>query len=53
MKSPFLMKDEVPFAASVYRLKQDAARALIAARVEAVGGQASGGRARPTDPVAA
>jgi len=50
---PFLMKDVVLFAASVYLLKQDAARALIAARVEAVGSHASGDRARPTDPVAA
>jgi uncharacterized membrane protein YkgB len=50
---PFLMKDVVLFAVSVYLLKQDAARALVAARAESVGGRASGGRARPTDPVAA
>jgi len=50
---PFLMKDVVLLAVSFYLLKQDAARALIAARVEAVGGRASGDRARPTNPVAA
>jgi uncharacterized membrane protein YkgB len=50
---PFLMKDVVLFAVSVYLLKQDAARALVAARAESVGDHASGGRARPTGPVAA
>src|SRR5262245_50676276 len=44
---PFLMKDVVLLAVSVYLLKQDAARAFGAARAEGVGGQASGGRARP------
>jgi len=50
---PFLMKDVVLFAASVYLLKQDAARALVtaralvAARAEGVGAYASGDRARP------
>jgi len=46
------MKDVVLLAVSVYLLKQDAARALVAARAESVGGHASGGRARP-DTVAA
>src|SRR5262245_52139005 len=50
---PFLMKDVVLFAVSVYLLKQDAARAFVAVRAESVGGHASGGRACPTDPVAA
>ena len=50
---PFLMKDVVLLAVSFYLLKQDAARALIVARVGAVGGRASGDRARPTNPVAA
>src|SRR5437773_10364628 len=45
---PFLMKDVVLFAVSVYLLKQDAARASVAARAE----NATGGRARP-DTVAA
>jgi uncharacterized membrane protein YkgB len=49
---PFLMKDVVLFAVSVYLLKQDASRALVAARGEGVGGHASGGRAR-RDTVAA
>ena len=44
---PFLMKDVVLLAVSVYLLKQDAGRALVAARAEGVGGNASGGRARP------
>ena len=43
---PFLMKDVVLFAVSVYLLKQDAARALVAARAEAGGGHRPGGRAR-------
>ena len=50
---PFLMKDVVLFAVSVYLLKQDAARALLAARAEVPGGHGSGGRARPTDTIAA
>jgi uncharacterized membrane protein YkgB len=50
---PFLMKDVVLLAVSVYLLKQDAVRALAAAGVENIGGRASGGRAHPTDPVAA
>jgi hypothetical protein len=41
------MKDVVLLAVSVYLLKQDAGRALAAARAEGVGGNASGGRARP------
>ena len=49
---PFLMKDVVLLAVSVYLLKQDAARALIATRVGAIEGHRSGGRARP-DTVAA
>jgi uncharacterized membrane protein YkgB len=49
---PFLMKDVVLLAVSFYLLKQDAGRALVAARAESVGGHASGGRARP-DTVAA
>ena len=44
---PFLMKDVVLLAVSVYLLKQDAGRVLVAARAEGVGGNASGGRARP------
>jgi len=40
---PFLMKDVVLFAVSVYLLKQDAARASVAARAT----NASGGRPRP------
>src|SRR6201987_2331807 len=40
---PFLMKDVVLLAVSVYLLKQDAGRALVAARAK----NASGGRARP------
>ena len=50
---PFLMKDVVLLAVSVYLLKQDAARALLAARAQGLGGHGSGGRARPTDPIAA
>src|SRR5215472_588858 len=42
---PFLMKDVVLFAASVYLLKQDAARALLAADTERLGAHESGGRA--------
>src|SRR5262247_4169149 len=42
---PFLMKDVVLLAVSVYLLKQDAVRAMVAARAESVGGQASGSRA--------
>jgi len=49
---PFLMKDVVLFAVSVYLLKQDAVRALLAARAEDPGGHGSGGRARPTDTMA-
>jgi len=49
---PFLMKDVVLLAVSVYLLKQDAVRALVAARAGSVGGHASRGRARP-DTVAA
>src|SRR5438034_4215459 len=49
---PFLMKDVVLLAVSVYLLKQDAVRALVAARAGSVGGNASRGRARP-DTVAA
>src|SRR5438132_13368312 len=49
---PFLMKDVVLLAVSVYLLKQDAVRALVAARAGSVGGHASGGRAR-ADTVAA
>src|SRR5437879_2883791 len=45
---PFLMKDVVLFAVSVYLMKTDAARASVAARAES----ATGGRARP-DTVAA
>src|SRR2546422_3090233 len=45
---PFLMKDVVLLAVSVYLLKQDAAQALLAARAN----NASAGRARP-DTVAA
>src|SRR5213080_3468776 len=44
---PFLMKDVVLLAVSVYLLKQDAVRALVAARAGSVGGHASRGRARP------
>jgi hypothetical protein len=44
---PFLMKDVVLLAVSAYLLKQDAGRALVAARAESVGGHDSGGRARP------
>src|SRR5213593_3774445 len=44
---PFLMKDVVLLAVSVYLLKQDAVRALVTARADSVGGHASGGRARP------
>ena len=40
---PFLMKDVVLLAVSVYLLKQDAARASVAARTN----DASSGRARP------
>src|SRR5437667_2339300 len=50
---PFLMKDVVLLVVSVYLLKQDAARALLAARAQGLGGHGSGGRARPTDPIAA
>jgi uncharacterized membrane protein YkgB len=46
---PFLMKDVVLLAVSVYLLKQDAARALVAARAR---GDGSAGR-RPTAPIAA
>ncbi len=49
---PFLMKDVVLLAVSIYLLKQDAARALLSARIASVGGRASGGRTRP-DTVAA
>jgi len=49
---PFLMKDVVLLAVSVYLLKQDAVRALAAARAD-VGGHGSGGRARPTGNLAA
>ena len=44
---PFLMKDVVLLAVSVYLLKQDAVRALVAARVESIGDHASTGRERP------
>src|SRR5438128_1620528 len=44
---PFLMKDVVLLAVSVYLLKQDAVRALVTARADSVGGHASCGRARP------
>jgi hypothetical protein len=47
------MKDVVLFAASVYLLKQDAVRVLLAARAEGAGAHGSGGRARPTDTIAA
>ena len=50
---PFLMKDVVLFAASFYLLKQDAARALLAADTERLGGHESRGRAHPADTVAA
>jgi hypothetical protein len=40
---PFLMKDVVLLAVSVYLLKQDAVRASVAARAT----NASGDRARP------
>src|SRR5262245_43443407 len=51
---PFLMKDLVLFAASVYLLKQDAARASLAADAERrMGAHESGGLARPTDTIAA
>jgi uncharacterized membrane protein YkgB len=50
---PFLMKDVVLFAASVYLLKEDAARALHTVDAQRLGVHASGGRAHPTDAVAA
>jgi len=50
---PFLMKDLVLFAASVYLLKQDATRALIAARVEHLADHGSGGQGRPAATIAA
>jgi uncharacterized membrane protein YkgB len=43
---PFLMKDVVLLAVSMYLLKQDAVRALVAARADNVGGHASGDSAR-------
>src|SRR5262249_17438374 len=43
---PFLMKDVVLLAVSVYLLKQDAVRALAAARAEGGGGHVPGGRGR-------
>src|SRR5262249_19334510 len=43
---PFLMKDVVLLALSIYLLKQDGVRALAAARRENGGGYTSGGRAR-------
>jgi len=44
---PFLMKDVVLLAVSFYLLKQDAVRALDAARAKSVGGRVPGDRARP------
>ena len=50
---PFLMKDVVLLAVSVYLLKQDAVRATMGARAETVTGPPSVGRPRRTDTVAA
>jgi uncharacterized membrane protein YkgB len=50
---PFLMKDVVLFAVSVYLLKQDAARALLAGRAEHLGGHGAGTLTRPAGTVAA
>src|SRR5262245_4562329 len=50
---PFLMKDVVLFAVSVYLLKQDAVRALVATRAKDLGLHGSGGPAPATDTVAA
>src|SRR5262245_55434159 len=49
----FLLKDVVLLAVSVSLLKQDAARALIAARVEHPADLGSGGHRRPTGTFAA
>ena len=43
---PFLMKDVVLLAVSLYLLKQDAVRAVAAARLESVAPRASGGQPR-------
>src|SRR5262245_28086867 len=50
---PFLMKDVVLFAASVYLLQQDAARTSLAADAQRLEVHPSEGRARPTNTIAA